>query len=44
MEWRLKFQEGGLKHLIRNQSDHMSILISTIEFTMIEGETKLFQF
>ncbi|KAJ8431493.1 hypothetical protein Cgig2_032264 [Carnegiea gigantea] len=33
MDWRLKFQEGRLKHLMHNQSDHAPILISTVGFS-----------
>ncbi|KAJ8433609.1 LOW QUALITY PROTEIN: hypothetical protein Cgig2_016539 [Carnegiea gigantea] len=36
------FQEGSVKHLVRNQSDHAPILISTVGFSARVGEAKLF--
>ncbi|KAJ8433993.1 hypothetical protein Cgig2_012686 [Carnegiea gigantea] len=33
MEWRLKFLERGVKHLVRNQSDHAPIIVSTTVFS-----------
>ncbi|KAJ8422846.1 hypothetical protein Cgig2_033485 [Carnegiea gigantea] len=42
MEWRLKFQEGGVKHLVQTQSDHAPILISISGVPSSPSETKPF--
>ncbi|KAJ8441389.1 hypothetical protein Cgig2_009097 [Carnegiea gigantea] len=44
IDWRLKFQEGGVKHLIHNQSNHAPILISTTGFSMTSRDYKPFRF
>ncbi|KAJ8427037.1 hypothetical protein Cgig2_032865 [Carnegiea gigantea] len=44
MAWRRKFQEGGVKHLVRHQSDHAPILISIQGFTPSVTGSKPFRF
>ncbi|KAJ8428423.1 hypothetical protein Cgig2_003125 [Carnegiea gigantea] len=36
-EWRGRFQEGTVQHLMQSQSDHLSLLISTNGFTTLRG-------
>ncbi|KAJ8429834.1 hypothetical protein Cgig2_000162 [Carnegiea gigantea] len=42
--WRQKFQEGGMRHLVRLQSDHAPILISTKGSTPRLERVKPFRF
>ena len=42
IELRFRFQGYGVEHLVRSQSDHAPILISTFGFSARIGETKHF--
>lgn len=42
--WRLKFQEGAVRHLMKAQSDHAPILIATTGFIHLAQATKPFHF
>ncbi|KAJ8444213.1 LOW QUALITY PROTEIN: hypothetical protein Cgig2_028094 [Carnegiea gigantea] len=44
LEWRARFPEGGVRHLVRNQSDHAPILVSTKGFTTRPIGPKPFRF
>ncbi|KAJ8437488.1 hypothetical protein Cgig2_007465 [Carnegiea gigantea] len=44
MEWRARFPDGGVKHLVRNQSHHVPILISTMGFSLQLAGAKPFKF
>ena len=44
IEWRLRFQDGGVRHLIRHQSDYAPILISTTGFSSPVASRKRFKF
>ncbi|KAJ8450987.1 hypothetical protein Cgig2_032612 [Carnegiea gigantea] len=44
MEWRARFPEGGVKHLVRNQSNHAPILILMAGFSQLMKDVKLFKF
>ena len=42
--WRLKFQEGVVRHLLRAQSEHAPILIAPAGFPVHAHSCKPFQF
>ena len=43
-EWRLKFQEGAVRHLIRASSDHCPLLISTGSSNLVGAHNRSFRF
>ena len=43
-EWRLKFQEGAVRHLIRACSDHSPLLISTGSIKQSTSHNRPFRF
>ncbi|KAJ8431281.1 hypothetical protein Cgig2_007614 [Carnegiea gigantea] len=43
-EWRTRFQEGAVRHLIQSHSDHNPLLISTLGFTSQSRGKKPFRF
>ena len=43
-EWRLKFQEGAVWHLIQAHSDHMPLLISIGGFNRVAPTRRPFRF
>jgi len=43
-EWRLRFQEGSVRHLIRACSDHSPLLLSTDGFAQPSSSRKPFRF
>ena len=44
LEWREKFQEGCVPHLLQAGSDHSPLLIATGGFTRAERSSKPFRF
>ena len=44
MEWRARFPEGGVKHLVCNQLNHAPIIISMAAFSLLMEDVKLFKF
>lgn len=43
-QWRIMFEEGSLRHLIQNQSDHCHIVVSTNGFAPIPNVLRHFRF
>jgi len=44
MEWRLKYQNGVVRHLIQACSDHSPLLISTGDFSQAQASNSPFRF
>ncbi|KAJ8441388.1 hypothetical protein Cgig2_009096 [Carnegiea gigantea] len=42
--WRMKFEESGVHHLLKNQSDHYPLLISPNGFAALPHTSKPFRF
>ncbi|XP_074318159.1 uncharacterized protein LOC141654951 [Silene latifolia] len=42
--WRTMFEEGSLRHLVQNQSDHCPIVVSTNGFAPLPGSLRPFRF
>ncbi|XP_021845043.2 uncharacterized protein [Spinacia oleracea] len=43
-EWRLRFEEGSVKHLPKRNSDHCPIIVSSSGFAPVQSTTRPFRF